>query len=86
MKNPWILYISIRVGLFAAILALMLALGFDPFFSAVIAAVVSLAVSLIFFNKQRAAVSEAIYKFSKTKTDKDTASEDGAADDPSTKI
>ena len=86
MKNPWILYISIRVGLFAAILTLMLALGFDPFFSAVIAAVVSLAVSLIFFNKQRAAVSEAIYKFSKTKTDKDTASEDGAAEDPSTKI
>ncbi|MFM2031173.1 MAG: hypothetical protein RI927_793, partial [Actinomycetota bacterium] len=39
-----------------------------------------------FFNKQRAAVSEAIYKFSKTKTDKDTASEDGAAEDPSTKI
>jgi uncharacterized membrane protein len=80
MKNPWILYISIRVGLFAAILAIMLALGFDPFFAAVIAAVVSLAISLIFFGKQRAAVSEAIYKFSKTKTDKDTASEDGAAE------
>jgi O-antigen/teichoic acid export membrane protein len=80
MKNPWILYISIRVGLFAAILALMLALGFDPFFAAVIAAVVSLAVSLIFFNKQRAAVSEAIYKFSKNKADKDTDSEDGTSE------
>jgi L-lactate permease len=77
MKNPWILYISIRVGLFAAILAIMLAVGFDPFFSALIAAVVSLAISLIFFNKQRAAVSEAIYKFNKTKSDKDTRSEDG---------
>ena len=77
MKNPWILYISIRVGLFAAILALMLALGFDPFFSAVIAAVVSLAVSLIFFNKQRAALSEAIYKRNQIKHDNDTKAEDG---------
>jgi cell division protein FtsL len=55
----------------------MLAVGFDPFFSALIAAVVSLAISLIFFNKQRSAVSEAIYKFNKTKGDKDTRSEDG---------
>lgn len=77
MKNPWILYITIRVGIFAAILAIMLALGFDPFFAAIVAAVVSLAISLIFFSKQRSAVSEAIYKFSKTKTDKDTQSEDG---------
>lgn len=78
MKNPWILYISIRVGLFAAFLAIMLALGFDPFFSALIAATVSLAISLIFFGKQRAAVSEAVYKFNKTKGDKDTQSEDAA--------
>jgi uncharacterized membrane protein len=81
MKNPWIYYITIRVGLFAAVLAIMLALGFDPFFSALIAAVVSLAISLIFFGKQRAAVSEAIYKFNKTKNDKDTDSEDGQSED-----
>ena len=84
MKNPWILYITIRVGLFAAVLAIMLALGFDPFFSALIAAVVSLAISLIFFGKQRAAVSEAIYKFNKTKNDKDTDSEDGKPENGST--
>jgi uncharacterized membrane protein len=81
MKSPWIYYITIRVGLFAAVLAVMLALGFDPFFSALIAAVVSLAISLIFFGKQRAAVSEAIYKFNKTKNDKDTDSEDGQSED-----
>lgn len=84
MKNPWIYYITIRVGLFAAVLAIMLALGFDPFFSALIAAVVSLAISLIFFGKQRAAVSEAIYKFNRTKNDKDTDSEDGKPEDGST--
>lgn len=79
MKNPWILYITIRVGLFALVLGVMLALGFDPFFAALIAAVVSLAISLIFFGKQRSAVSEAIYKFNNKKTDKDTESEDGLA-------
>lgn len=79
MKNPWILYITIRVGIFAAILAIMLAFGFDPFFSALIAAVVSLAISLIFFGKQREAVSEAIYKFNNKKSDRDTQSEDGTA-------
>jgi uncharacterized membrane protein len=81
MKNPWILYITIRVGIFAAILAIMLATGFDPFFAALIAAVVSLAISLIFFGKQRSAVSEAIYNFNKKKSDKDTDFEDGKTKD-----
>jgi lipopolysaccharide/colanic/teichoic acid biosynthesis glycosyltransferase len=79
MKNPWLRYITLRVGLFIGFLALMLLLGFDPFFSAIIAAVVSLSISLIFFSKQRAAVSEAIYRFSKNKTDKDSDAEDAAA-------
>lgn len=62
MKNPWLTYILIRLGIFVAILAIMLAFQFDPFFAALIAAVVSLSISLIFFSKQRNAVSEAIYK------------------------
>ncbi|MEY4989241.1 MAG: hypothetical protein RI933_874 [Actinomycetota bacterium] len=83
MKNPWILYITIRVGLFAVILAVMLMLGFDPFFAALIAAVVSLAISLIFFNKQRNAVSEAIYRSvenrKKNVGDSDSDAEDSAS-------
>ncbi|CAB4632872.1 unannotated protein [freshwater metagenome] len=79
MKNPWLRYITLRVGLFIGFLALMLLLGFDPFFSAIIAAVVSLSISLIFFSKQREAVSEAIYRFTKNKTDKDSEAEDAAA-------
>jgi ABC-type bacteriocin/lantibiotic exporter with double-glycine peptidase domain len=62
MKNPWLNYILIRLGIFVAILIIMLAIGFDPFFAALVAAVVSLSISLIFFGKQRNAVSEAIYK------------------------
>ncbi len=83
MKNPWILYITIRVGLFAVILPAILMLGFDPFFAALIAAVVSLAISLIFFNKQRNAVSEAIYRSvenrKKNVGDSDSDAEDSAS-------
>lgn len=79
MKNPWLRYISLRVGLFIGILTLMLLLGFDPFFSAIIGAVVSLSISLIFFRKQREAVSEAIYNFSKKKSDRDSEAEDAAS-------
>ncbi len=62
MKNPWLNYILIRLGLFIGALVIMIALGFDKFFSALIAAVVSLAISLIFFTKQRERVSEAVYR------------------------
>lgn len=77
MKNPWLLYITIRVGLFIGILVLLIALGFDEIFAALIAAAVSLAISLIFFGKQRNALSEAIYNWSQRKEDKDTKAEDG---------
>jgi MFS superfamily sulfate permease-like transporter len=62
MKNAWLNYILIRVGLFVGILVIMIMLNFDKFFSALIAAVLSLAISLIFFTKQRERVSEAVYK------------------------
>jgi ABC-type bacteriocin/lantibiotic exporter with double-glycine peptidase domain len=62
MKNAWLNYILIRVGLFVGILVIMILLNFDKFFSALIAAALSLAISLIFFRKQRDRVSEAVYK------------------------
>ena len=62
MKNAWLNYVLIRVGLFVGILVIMILLNFDKFFSALIAAVLSLAISLIFFTKQRDRVSEAVYK------------------------
>ena len=62
MKNAWLNYILIRVGLFVGVLVILLALGQDKFLSALFAAIISLAISLIFFNKQRDRVSEAVYK------------------------
>jgi uncharacterized membrane protein len=76
MKNAWLNYVLIRLGLFIGILAIMLILGFDPFFSALIAAMLSLAISLVFFNKHRNALSEAVYNRLQKKSDADTEAED----------
>lgn len=62
MKNAWLNYILIRLGLFVGVLVILIALGQDKFVSALFAAIISLAVSLIFFSKQRDRVSEAVYK------------------------
>ena len=44
------------------VLVILVAIGLDKFLSALFAAMISLAISLIFFNKQRERVSEAVYK------------------------
>jgi hypothetical protein len=62
MKNAWLNYILIRVGLFVGVLVILVAIGLDKFLSALFAAMISLAISLIFFSKQRERVSEAVYK------------------------
>ena len=70
----------LRLGTFLVILGGMLALRFDPSFSTLIAAVMALAVSLLFFSKQRDAVSKSIYEARNKKNDKDSEHEDGAID------
>jgi L-lactate permease len=80
MKNPWINYILVRVGLFVALLAIMLAFSFDPFLAALLAAVISLAISMLFFGKQRDALSRDIYERMQKRGDKDTAVEDAKVD------
>jgi hypothetical protein len=61
MKNAWLNYILIRLGLFVGVLVILIAIGLDKFVSALFAAMISLAISLIFFTKQRDRVSEAVY-------------------------
>jgi len=60
MKNAWATYLIIRIGLFGGILAILMLLGVEPIASALFSAVLSLAISLVFFNRQRNAVSEAV--------------------------
>lgn len=61
MKKLWLVFIAARIGLFALFLAVFLLLGFDGIYSAVIAGVLALAVSLVFLQKQRDALSREIY-------------------------
>ena len=60
MKNPWLSYSLIRLALFFGPFLVLLLLNFNPFFSAIIAAAVSFAVSLVFLDKQRTAMSERV--------------------------
>lgn len=76
MKNPWLAYTLLRLGTFVVILAILLAVQFDPFYATFIAAVLALAISLIFFNKQRDEVSKAIYEKRHAERDKDSKTED----------
>ena len=78
MKNAWLNYILIRLGLFVGVLVVLIAIGMDKFLSALFAAVISLAISLIFFTKQRDRVSEAVYnRINKNDT---TGSDDAESD------
>ncbi|EAR24665.1 hypothetical protein A20C1_11321 [marine actinobacterium PHSC20C1] len=55
--KPWILYSLLRLGIFAAVFALLMVTQLDWLLSAVIAAVVGFAISYIFFGKLRDAVA-----------------------------
>ena len=57
MKNPWLSYTLIRLGLFFGLFLLLLFIGFDPFFSAIISAAISFAIALVFLDNQRKAMS-----------------------------
>ena len=78
MKKLWLVFISARIGLFALFLTVFLLLGFEGIYSAVIAGVLALAVSLVFLNKQRDALSTEIYK--RTRRDKNDGVPDIDAD------
>lgn len=79
MKNPWVRYLVLRLGTFAVILAILLVLRFDPYFSSIIAAVLALSISLIFFSHQRDDVSKSIYESRNKKNDSDSDHEDAAS-------
>ena len=78
MKNPWIVFIAARLGLFALFLAIFLVLGFDWLYSTLVSGALALAVSLVFLQKQRDELSKEIYK--KFGKDKNLAAPDSDAD------
>ena len=78
MKNPWIVFIVARLGLFAGFLAIFLLLGFDWLYSTLVSGALALAVSLVFLQKQRDELSKEIYK--KFGKDQNSATRDSDAD------
>lgn len=62
MTKAWLIYFSLRVGIFVVALAALTLLGIDPLLSALLAAVIGLAISLLFLGKQRDRVSAAIFE------------------------
>jgi len=78
MKNPWIVFIAARLGLFALFLAIFLVIGFDWLYSTLVSGALALAVSLVFLQKQRDELSKEIYK--KFGKDKNSATPDSDAD------
>lgn len=62
MKNPLVVYTLARLGIFAAVLAVLLLLNFAPIVAVVIATMLSFSFSLIFLRKQREASSAKLYE------------------------
>ena len=55
--KPWITYSLVRIGMFAAVLAILVLLGVIPWLAAIVAAIISLCVSYLFFGKLRERVA-----------------------------
>ncbi len=77
MKNPLLVYTLARLGVFAAILTILLLLHMAPIVAVVIATMLSFSFSLIFLRKQREASSAKLYEtINKPKKSVDEKAED----------
>ena len=61
MNNPVLNYFLLRLGIFIAVLSVLLLTPMDRILAALFAAVISFALSIIFLRKQRDRVSEFVY-------------------------
>ena len=56
--KPWLAYTLLRLGLFAAVFAVLMLLGVEWWLSAIFAAVIGLLVAYIFFGRLRGQVAQ----------------------------
>lgn len=75
----WITYSLVRLGLFAALFAVLMVLGIEWWISALLATVMAFALAYIFFYRQRQALAADLERMvTKNKApDADSAVEDG---------
>lgn len=74
MNNPVLNYFLLRLGIFIAVLSVLLLTPMDRILAALFAAVISFALSVIFLRKQRDRVSEFVYNRTSKKIKDETAS------------
>ena len=75
--KPWVTYSLVRVGIFAAVFAILMLANVIWWLSAIIAATVGLCVGYIFFGKLREAVAlDIVQRRARPTGDADTAAED----------
>ena len=65
-----LIYSVVRLGIFAVVLAVMLALQANPVIAAIVAAIISLCVCYVLLPRQRAAVVQAVVDI-RNRVDKD---------------
>ena len=79
----WICYTALRIVLFAVPLAVLLAVGVNPWISAAVAALFGLSASLIFLRRPRESMSSDLYAVRHRETPTvrdDDEAEDAAVD------
>lgn len=80
-SRQWISYSLLRLGIFAAVLIVLLVLQIEPWIAATIAAVVGLCIAYIFFRPQREAVARSFWEFrTSEQRDADSDAENEALD------
>jgi hypothetical protein len=77
--TPWVRYSLIRIGLFAAVFAILMVIGLEWWVSALLATVIAFSISYIFFVRQRDLLAEDLAKrvARSRKPDADSRAEDG---------
>ncbi len=76
MRNLWIKYTLIRLGLFALLTIVIALMGATWLIAAVLAAMISFAVSVIFLSGMRDEMSKQIYQKRNKSSDSDADFED----------
>lgn len=75
--KPWVAYSLVRVGVFAVVFAILLAVTVPWWLAAIIAAIVGLCVAYIFFGRLRDAVAlDIAQRRARPPGDSDSAAED----------
>lgn len=79
-RTAWIVYVVVRLALFAAPFALLMLFGWPWWLAAIVATLASVSLSIIFLSKPRETASESVYAWRHRTRTVDDIVEDSAVD------